>query len=101
VFICNASGFEVFVPFAPDIDLLKSRRLDDVGDVRPNAPPPLGEEEGDDEEGDIRFPSPKPRFGRFAELRDALRPRVAKNPLEVGETTIEECLTAMEGEMGE
>lgn len=94
VFICNAGDLGFFVP-------LKCRWLEDCGDVKPNpkAPPLIGEEAADEEE-DIKL-SPNPRFGLLAELRDALRPRVAKKPPLEGEVMMDECLVVMEGEMGE
>jgi len=61
--------------FNPDVDFVKRRRPLVKGD---DDPPPEGEE-GDNEE-DIKFDSPNPRVGRFADERDAFRPRVAKNP---------------------
>lgn len=64
-------------PFNPDVDFVKRRRPLVIGDENP---PPEGEE-GDNEE-DIKFDNPNPRVGRFADERDAFRPRVAKNPPE-------------------
>lgn len=83
-------------PFNPDVDLVKRRRP-----LVKDDDPPEGED-GDSEE-DIKLESPKPRVGRFAEERDAFRPRVAKNPPveeEVDDKDVKvECL--MEVEMGE
>lgn len=73
--LAGVDNLVLIPPFNPDVDFVKRRRPLIIGD---DSPLPEGEE-GDNEE-DIKFDSPNPREGRFADERDAFRPRVAKNP---------------------
>jgi hypothetical protein len=77
----------------PPLSLVNKRCGVEWGDDDGDDTNPLEEEDDDVDIGeDMRLPSPpKPRFGRLAELREALRPRVAKNPVVVGEA-MELCL---------
>lgn len=87
------TGFEgVCLPGPAVVDLPRNRWVDE-GDIMPE------EEEEDVEMGeDIRFPSPSPMLGLFAELRDAFRPREAKNPPEGVEMDVIDLLGS--GETG-